>query len=312
MKKIILMLVLMGSTIAFAQKKNGTVYIEHPAIDVVETYTKAFVSGDTTKIASLLTNDFKAYNGLSTNPNAKGTEKAAFIKGAYRWFNELDYFSIADFPGAYPDAIQYKKDNKDDVVWVQTWDMLKGVHKTTGVKFSSPMHRLFVVNKDNKIQTIINYFNQSIFTEFRQSFSDRTNGTIYNHHDNINTIRKAFYAFENLDVDKCMSYFSDDATFYDINDEFGVVKNKAEAKASWQQFLNDFEIKNMEMVGYPDYLEYELDNGREVLSWWNYHLVRKSDKKEMQLPLHASSSFDADGKITSHILYYSQSLLNAK
>ena len=315
MKKVTLLFVLAISSVltTFGQKKtNGTVYIDHPAIETVEAMTKAYVSGDSTKVASYLADDFKAYNGVGVNPRAKGQDKATYSSNASGWKDGLDYFNITRTKGAYPDAIEYKKDNKEDVVWVQTWEDHKGVHKKTGVKVDMPMHRLFVVNKDNKIKTIINYTNQSIIDEIRSSYGNRTNGTIYNHHDNINTVRKAFYAFENSDLDKCLGYFSDDARFSSIHHEYGKSDTKAETRTNWQQFLNDFEIKNLEMIGYPDYLEYEMGDGREVLTWWNYHLIRKSDKKELQVPLHASSSFDADGKITSHTLYYSQTLLTAK
>ncbi len=303
------MLIMTSTIIAFAQKKNGTVYLEHPAIDVVATFTKAFVSGDTTKIASLLTDDFKAYNGVSTNPNSKGTNKANFVKNAFRWSDDLDYFSITDFPGAYSDAIEYKKDNDKNDVWVQTWELLKGIHKTTGVKFSSPVHRLFVVTKNNKIKTIINYFNQSIFDEMGQSYTDRTNGKIYNHHENINTVRKAVYAFENSDLEKALGFYSDKARFININDDINTPDTKETVKAKRQKFLDDFQIKSIEMVGYPDYLEYELGNGRSVLSWWNFHLIRKADKKEIILPMHINDDFDKDGKITSERIYFNSALL---
>ncbi|TLP80244.1 nuclear transport factor 2 family protein [Maribacter sp. ACAM166] len=309
MKKTILMLVMMTSLITFAQKKNGTVYMEHPAIDVAANFTTALVSGDTTKLASLLSDDFKAYNGVSTNPDVKGTEKGRFIKNSYRWFDELDYFSISDSPGAYPDAIEYKKDNENEEVWVQTWEMLKGVHKTTGVKLSSPIHRLIVVTKDNKIKMIINYFNDSIFDELGQSFSNRTNGTLYNHHDNINTVRKAMYAFENSDLDKAISYYSEDARFYNINDDLKVSDSKANVKAIRQKFLDAFQIKSIEMIGYPDYLEYEMGNGRSVLSWWDLHLIRKADKKEIVLSMHMNDDFDEDGKIISEMIYFNRALL---
>lgn len=309
MKKIIIVLALMISFITIAQKKNGTVYIEHPTIDVVASFTTALVTGDTTKLASLLTEDFKAFNGVSTNPDAKGTEKTRFIKNSYRWFDELDYFSITDYPGAYPDAIEYKEDNKDDEIWVQTWELLKGVHKTTGVKFSSPVHRLIVVTKDNKIKTVINYYNEGIFDEMAQSFSDRTNGKIYNHHDNINTVRKAVYSFENADLDKAIAYYSENARFYNINDDFNVTSSRDEVKKIRQEFLDNFQIKSIEMVGYPDYLEYEMGNGRSVLSWWNFHLIRKADKKEIVLPMHINDDFDKDGKITSEMIYFNRGLL---
>lgn len=304
---------MMITFITYSQKKaNGTIYIEHPAITVVEDMTKAFVSGDSTKVASYLADDFKSYNGGSINPRDKGDDKAAFIKSVAGWNNALDYFNITPTKGAYPDAIEYKKDNTEDVVWVQTWEDLKGVHKKTGVKVNMPIHRLYVVNKNNKIQTVISYNNESISDEIGASYANRTNGTIYNHHDNINTIRKAMYAYENSDVDKCLSFYSDDATFSDINQKFGDSYTKAEIKPMWEQFLKDYEIVSIDMIGYPDYLEYEMGNGREVLSWWNYRLIRKSDKKELEVPFHFSNSFDADGKIVSEMAYYSESLFNAK
>jgi ketosteroid isomerase-like protein len=298
---------------AFGQKKtNGTIYIDHPAIAVVENMTKAFVSGDSDKVASYLADDFKAYNGVSTDSNDNGQDKEAFAKGAKGWFDALDYFSITRTKGAYPDALEYKENNQKDVVWVQTWEDLKGVHKTTGVKVNMPVHRLYIVNKNNKIQTIISYGNESIGDEIRSSYVNRTNGTIYNHHDNINTVRKVMYAYENLDLDRTMSFYSDDAKFSDINTEFGKSLTKAEITPMWKKFLDDYEIVSIDMIGYPDYLEYEMGNGREVLSWWNYRLIRKSDKKAITLPFHFSDSFDADGKIIAEMAYYSPTLLNAK
>lgn len=304
---------MMIAFISYSQKKtNGTVYIDHPAITAVEAMTKAFTSGDSTKVASYLADDFKSFNGVGTRFNDKGQDKASYTRSVAGWNNALDYFSITRTNGAYPDAIEYKEDNQKDVVWVQTWENLNGVHKKTGVKVNMPIHRLFVVNKDNKIKTVINYNNESIFDEIGASYGDRKNGTIYNHHDNINTVRKAMYAFENLDIDACLSYYSDDATFRSINQEVGKWNTKIEIKPMWQGFLDKFEIVSIEMRGYPDYLEYEMSEGREVLSWWNYHLVRKSDKKKITVPMHFSNGFDADGKIVSEMAYYSQTLLDAK
>jgi len=281
----------------------------HPAIDVINEFTQATVSGDSSRFASFLTDDFKSYNGTTNIYDDPGAGKAAFVKGALRYKKELDYFAIDSFPGSYPDAIEYKKDNKEEEVWVQTWVVLKGVHKATGVKLDAPAHRLYKLTKNNKIKMILNYSNGAILDEIEASFANRTNGKIYNHHDNINTVRKATYAFEKGDIDKSLSFYSDNATFIDINSEYGKFASKAETKVNWQKFLNDFEIKSVDMIGYPDYLEYEMNDGREVLSWWKYNLVRKSDKKVIVLFMHFSNSFDEKGKIVSESSYYSESLL---
>ncbi|MEO5889469.1 MAG: nuclear transport factor 2 family protein, partial [Ferruginibacter sp.] len=184
------------------------------------------------------------------------------------------------------------------------------MHKATGVKLDAAAHRLYKLSKDNKINTIFNYTNSAVLDEIGASFSNRTNGKIYNHHENINTVRKAMYAFEKGDLDKSLAYYSSDAVFTDINSEYGKSETTAEVKATWQKFLSNFEIKSIEMIGYPDYLEYEMNDDRDVLSWWKYNLVRKSDKKAIVLPIHISDSFNEQGKIVSESVYYSESLLS--
>src|SRR6478672_663070 len=157
MKKSITIVLLIASCITYSQKKkNGTVYVDHPAIAAVEAMTKAFVAGDSDKVASYLTDDFKAFSGTTINKDDKGQDKAAFLQAVKNWKNNVDYFSITRSKGAYPDAIEYTEDkDQRDVVWVQTWEEVKGMQKNTGVKIDMPMHRLFIVTKENKIKTII-------------------------------------------------------------------------------------------------------------------------------------------------------------
>ncbi len=310
---LLTVLIFVSITTAYAKKKtNGTVYIDHPAIETVEAMTKSFVSGDSTKVASYLADEFRAINGVSTNANDKGQDKASFARNAKNWQNSLDYFSITRADGAYPDAIEYKDENQKDVVWVQTWEVLKGVHKKTGVKVNMPIHRLYTVNKDNKIRRVITYSNSSIGDEIRQSNIERTNGTIYNHHENINTVRKMIYAVENKDLEKAYSFYDDNAQFTNTDSSDGKDLSLAEQKAQDKMFLDNFEVASADMVGYPDYLHYELDDARVVMSWWNYNLIRKTDKKKMTLPVHYINGFNKEGKIISETAYYNAALLSQK
>ena len=315
MKKSIAIVLLIASCFTYAQKKkNGTIYIDHPAITTVESMTKAFVAGDDKKVATYLADDFKSFNGTSTNKDDKGADKAAFIASVKDWKDNTDYFSISRSKGAYPDALEYTEDaNNKDQVWVQTWEEIKGVDKQTGVKVDMPYHRLFIVNKDNKIKTIINYSNGRVWDEVGQSFADRENGTIYNHHENINSIRKMIHAFENKDYERAYSFYDEKANFSDIN---SLDPNKnftlAEQKANDKKMLEAYDIVSIDQVGYPDYLHYQLDDSRAVLSWWNFRVVRKADKKEITLPMFFIDNFNDKGKITSEIAYYSEKLLTAK
>jgi hypothetical protein len=271
--------------------------------------TKAFVSGDSVKVASYLADDFKAYFGANTNPNDKGRDKAAFLRSAKGWKGQLDYYSITRSKGAYPDAIEYNDKDQKDVVWVQTWEQLKGVHKKTGVKVDMPLHRLFVVNKDNKIKTIIEYSNSSVGDEIDQSFDVRENGTIYNHHDYINIVRNMVMAFENKDFVKSYSYYDEKARFRDINLPRDKTFTLAEQKENDKKILEEYDINSIDVVGYPDYLHYELGNAKVVLSWWNFNLTRKKDKKEFVLPIMFMDNFNDEGKIIFETAYYSAKIL---
>lgn len=312
MKKLLFLftLAIAGSIYVSAQKKtNGTIYIDHPAISAVGEFAKAYVAGDSVTMASLLTEDFKYYQGNSTRLDNGQQDKATAVANLVRFPRQFDYFSLTTYPGSYPDALEYQKDNEDKEVTVLAWYQLNGIDKKTGVKIDAPAHYAFTLNSDNKIKRVLSYSNKRIRDEIAAGMSARTNGTIYNHHENINTVRKAMYYFEKGDVDKSLSFYADDARFFDINKPFGESSSKAETKVNWENFLKKFEIVSIEEIGYPDYLEYEIDNGRNVLSWWKYNLVRKSDKKKLTIAFHFSNDFDENGKITREVEYYGAGLL---
>lgn len=313
MKTMMLALWLTLSVVGIAQKKvNGTIYIEHPAIAAVENMTKAFVAGDAAKVGSYLTDDFKIFNGTNINPEDKGQDKAAFLKNVTYWKDNVDYLSITRTEGAYPDALEYAQEDDKDVVWVQTWENIKGVQNKTGVKIDMPVHRLYRLDKNNKIKTIIDYSNSSVRDEIRESYAPRKNGQIYNHHENINTIRKMMAAFEHNDLDKAYSYYDPKATFVDNNQPDGKTFTMAEQRANDKILLDKFKILSIDVTGYPDYLEYELGNQGVGQSWWTFQLERKSDKKKISLPVFLIHNFDDKGKITGEILYYGENLLAAK
>ena len=60
MKSIYLTLALLFTLSTFAQKKNinGKIYDKHPAIDLVDQFTSAFVKGDSAAITNLVSENF--------------------------------------------------------------------------------------------------------------------------------------------------------------------------------------------------------------------------------------------------------------
>ncbi len=310
MKKIILFALMVFTISTYSQKKkNGTIYVEHSAINAVESMTKSFVDGDVDKIASYLTEDFKEYNGLSSNKDAKGETKEDFLNGVKWMSKNYSYISVTRSKDAYPDALQYKDGDNDDVIWVQTWEHFKGVHNETGVKIDKPFHRLFIVNKENKITTIINYFDTTEFEEIGRSFVERENGTIYNHHEYINKVRSMVHAFENYDFEKGYSFFDEKARFRNINMPIGNTQSLEEVKESDKTFLENYDINSIDVRGYPDYLNYGIDNTKLVQSWWNYRLTRKSDNKKFVIPVLFIHYFNDEGMIINETAYFSAKLL---
>ncbi len=295
-----------------AQKKtSGTIYGEHPAITVVESFNKAFVNGDVEKVATYVTDDFKSYN--SSSRNRLNGDKATLLKEVASWRDNYEYTSLTRQKGLTPDALEYKEDLAKGEVWVQTYEILKGTHKQTGVMVDLPIQRSYIVTKDLKIRLLIAYIDSRPFDQTIYNQSERKNGEIYINHENINTVRKVMAAFENKDFDKYSLYYDESLKVSDINNEDSTkTLSLKELIANDKNFHKNFEIVRMVQVGYPDYLHYELMDSRAVFSWWNLELIRKSDQKKINLPLMVSDDFNNKGKITAEVLYYSQKILESK
>lgn len=289
-------------------KKNGTIYIEHPAIETVNALSAAFVAGDRELAATYLADDFKQFNGSSTNKDAKGQTRDEWLDNLDFWKENVSYLSMAPSRGAYPDALEYK----DSGIWVQTWDHIKGVHNKTGVKLDMPLHRLIVVNEDNKIKTIITYLDERVYQEIGRSHSDRQNGTLYINHENINSVRRMMYAFEFMDFEKAYSFFADDAVFMTLEQADGETMNLDQVKERNAAMWEAYDFTSIDQVGYPDYLEYDLGDARVVQSWWKFRLTRKSDKKEFVIPALYIHDFNEEGKIIRSSAYLSTKVLDSK
>ena len=278
-----------------AQKKaNGKMYIDHPAIDLVENVMQMFINGDE-NLANFLDNDFRSRSGVTIDKSNEGSTKEEFLNQSRWWSNNFDNLSITRDSPAYPDALEYK----DSGTWVQTWERLYGVNKTTGFVIDMPVHRLFWLNEDeSKVKGMFVYANTSVFSDMWESYNPRTNGTIYKSHENINKVRKMIAAFLDGDLEKAYSFYSPNATFYDINMPKGESLNLDQAKERDKNLFANFEILSIDEYGYPDFLDYEHRASKVVLAWWDIRLKRKSDGKIINLISHDSYTFNREGKIT--------------
>jgi hypothetical protein len=311
MKNLSLTLFLMIPIIGFSQKKeNGKIYSEHPAINIVDAFSKAAMAGDTSAMSKLMTDDFRARYPVVARPHDKGADKATFLKNAKSNAENFDYYTMKPVKGSYPDAFEYAKDpNFKDNITVESWDLVKGIHKKTGVKLETYLHRSFTITSDNKIRELLNYSNPEVRNNIIAANSERKNGIVYSEHPNLNTLRKLIGAAENGDMDKVYSFYAPKAIFSNSNSEDGKSRTLEEVKASHKTFFEKFEMSGIEQVGYPDYVVYEQQNMGVLYSWWNFYFIRKSDKKEIKVPFHYAHDVNAEGKITSEVVYYNGNLL---
>tara|TARA_X000001036_G_scaffold434852_1_gene474965 strand:+ start:1171 stop:2103 length:933 start_codon:yes stop_codon:yes gene_type:complete len=295
------------ATAAMSQKNNnGKIFDEHPGIELMHKFTKAYVAGDKTTLEAILTDDFRGYNGLNTNKDYKGKDKQGLINESIYWSSQLKGFKITKRGKSYPDALEYKKSG----TWIDTWDVFYGVDKETGFKIETPIDRSFVLSKDGtQIKSMIVRANMAIFQKYSNTFSTIENGTIYKDHPYINTVRTMISALELGDLDLAYEQFADNAKFNDINAPRGESHSKSDERAKVEDLLTNFEIVSMDEYGYPDYLAYNGD-GSTVLSWWNFRFKNKATGEDVVIFIHLSHDFNKVGKIIGQVAYYDGSLFN--
>lgn len=307
MKKLTFILVAFISFSVSAQKKkNGTAYDKHPGITLIEAFNKAFVEADVEKLSSILADDFKAYNALSSNKDQEGTPKKNFIGQSQWWNANIDYLKITQAKPAYPDAIEYKGGQ----IWVQTWERIYGVNKQTGVELEMPIHRLYQLNKDaTKILLLMDYTDRRNYMRMWDAWpgNDRKNGDIYINHENINSVRKVMYSFLNGDAEKAYSFFDENAVIDDINEP--EVLTFEQGKERDKVMFAEWSLDAIDESGYPDYLEYDWRQSKVVQSWWNFRMTNNKTGKKIVLKVFILDDFNDGGKIIKRNLYYNGALL---
>ena len=144
MKKIIILTLLLIPLSSFTQKNNnGKVYDKHPAIEKVDKFTSAWISGDTETLKSLTGDNFKMGSSMNNNPNYKGGDINNLV-GQSRWMsNNFVNISLKDRGQAYSDAIEYKRSG----LFVQTFQEFIAWDKNNGFKIKTPFNATFVFDK---------------------------------------------------------------------------------------------------------------------------------------------------------------------
>ena len=131
-------------TAAFCQKEemNGTIYIKHPYIDLVNNATKAYLSQDWASLKTIYSDTAKWW--------VSGMEKFIPIADAMQlWKGDfVKYDNVASAMVGYPDFLHYKKGN---AMIVQSWWTWSGKSKKTGETLKVQMVEFDDFNTAGKI-----------------------------------------------------------------------------------------------------------------------------------------------------------------
>ena len=281
------------------KKKNGNMYIDHPAIKVIENLHEAMNSNDADALNNILSDNFRGVWGDQFNKDLEPQTKAGLIQTVQSIHENNRYFNVNKSANSYPDAVEYKDENFAGVTWVYSWEIWSMVGGTTGIDYTNPRHVQYVVNKDNQVAFARVYRNQAPYTETNKSQRVMENGKIFSHHPNINTVRKFAEALERNDKDNMMTDFHENVVVNGLFNDWGNDPlNLEDLKNGFENFHNNFEIKSMDTwnIRY-----FEVDSGPNfVQSWWRVDVKRKSDGKDIVFPVMFNHGFDNDGKIIRH------------
>ena len=298
MKTKLTTLLLVASTVlVFAQKKkNGSIYINHPAIEVVNQMYDAVNSNDIESLKNLIADNYKGILGDGMNKDQEPETKEEFIENIDAWNTKNRYFSLKSSSNAYPDAIEYSDDDFKDVTWVLAWETITGVGGMTGVKFTHSRHTQYGVNSENKISFVRTYMNQNPFMESWKSRSNLSDGKIYSNHPNINTVRKSIHALQYGNMDHFFEAFDETAKFDGLFSDWGSEDlSMEEFKLIQTDFLNNYTVESLDNK-WIKYYEFDSQKGL-VQSWWRLTVVRKSDNKTITIPVMLNHRFNDEVKI---------------
>jgi len=296
MKKLVILFVLFSlGLVTNAQEKNGTVFIEHPALEKVDQLWRAFEQGDQRTFAGLLADSV----WVISNGDRNLRTREAVADGLKWWAEEFENLEVVTDTPAYADALEYDKGG----VWVQDWLRMKGIHTKSGIRLNLPIHNLYSFNEEGKIASLHRYFDPQVFQEINSSQATQENGEVYINHPYIIQVRKLVNAYCDEDIPAMTEFYADDVLFYNTTMNFKDQRKLEEQKKEWETIFETVDQIEMEQVGYPDCIYYAKNDDYVVYSWWIFSGMRGEEK--IEFPLMLSHTFNDDGKIINSMGYYS-------
>ena len=304
MKKILLVFTMIFSVAVFSQKEsNGKLYIDHPAIEIVNQFNEAYISGDLDKLKELVTENFQ----VRTLKDRKSND-INWILGTSNYLSKnITDFQIKHYGGSYPDVLEYKKDG---VVDVKTYEWLTGYDKNTGLDINMPRYATYRMNaKGDKVAGLWINDDETLWQKNWDAYDTTKNGIIYKDHPLVTKVRLLYQSYKTADVDKIKANYTDNTIFYNVmNSGIDEFKTLEEEFAQFDKYMETFEIMNIRESGFPDVLDYDGD-GAVVISWVEMTFRNRKSGNTNTILQHIQHWFNEDGEIVREDYYFNPAQL---
>jgi ketosteroid isomerase-like protein len=299
------------TTLVLGQSKNvnGKIYDQHPAIDIIDQFTDAFVKGDTLTMQNLTTDDFRWWQMNEMRPQPKKLQNM-INRSRYLSTNVIG-FDIANRGSAYSDAMEFGK-GKEKQIHVYTYQAMRGYDKNTGIELNIPRNSIFFMNEDaTKIAGLGVSDSQLKWQKAYDAWSTRTNGTIYKDHPMIAKSRLLYAYIALSDLESMRALYSDDAVIRDVMSitDLKDTRNPDQEMEMLKDFYAEYEVVDVNEIGYPDLLEYEGANYTTIISWWEMTVRNKKSGNTSTGYHHSQIDVNKDGLIIREDYYWNPGLL---
>ena len=304
MKKLLLVFKMIFSVAVFSQKEsNGKLYIEHPAIEIVNQFNEAYTSGDLDKLKELVTENFQ----VRTLKDRKSND-VNWILGTSNYLSKnIVDLEIKHYGGSYPDVLEYKQDG---IVDVKTYEWLTGFDKNTGLDINMPRYATYRMNaKGDKVAGLWINDDETLWQKNWDAYETTENGVIYKDHPLVSKVRLLYQSYKTGDVEKIKANYTENTIFYDVmNSEIDEFKTLEEEFAQFDEYMEVFEIVNIRESGFPDVLDYSGD-GAVVISWADFTFKNKKSVKTKTISQHIQHWFNEEGEIVREDYYFNPAQL---
>jgi len=304
MKKLLLVFTMIFSVAVFSQKEsNGKLYIEHPAIKIVNQFNEAYTSGDLDKLKELVTENFQ----VRTLKDRKSND-INWILGTSNYLSKnIVDLEIKHYGGSYPDVLEYKQDG---IVDVKTYEWLTGYDKNTGLDINMPRYATYRMNaKGDKVAGLWINDDETLWQKNWDAYETTENGVIYKDHPLVSKVRLLYQSYKTGDIEKIKANYTENTIFYDVmNSEIDEFKTLEEEFTQFDEYMEVFEIVNIRESGFPDVLDYSGD-GAVVISWADFTFKNKKSGNTKTISQHIQHWFNEEGEIVREDYYFNPAQL---